>query len=57
MKDHAMFSEDTIEAPALKLPADLLAELGRRKKQQSDYRVDGWKPSLLERLARMLGLG
>ena len=38
-------------------PADLLAEVGRRKKQQSDYRVDGWKPSLLERLARMLGLG
>jgi hypothetical protein len=57
MKDHAMFSEDTIEAPALKLPAELLSEVGRRKKQQSDYRVDGWKPSLLERLARMLGLG
>jgi hypothetical protein len=52
-----MHSEDTIEAPQLKLPAELLAEMGRRKKQQTDYRVDGWKPSLLERLARMFGLG
>jgi hypothetical protein len=52
-----MLSEDaTIEAPQLKLPAELL-EVSRRKKQQPDFRVDGWKPSLLERLARMFGLG
>ena len=53
-----MFSEDaTIEAPQLKLPAELLAEMSRRKKTQTDYRVDGWKPGLLERLARLFGLG
>lgn len=53
-----MFPEDaTIEAPQLKLPADLLAEVGRRKKQHTDFGVDGWKPSLLERLARLFGLG
>jgi hypothetical protein len=48
--------EATIEAPQLKLPADLLAECSRRKKQ-TDYGVDGWKPGLLERLARLFGLG
>jgi len=53
-----MFSEDaTIEAPQLKLPADLLAEVSRRKKQHIDYSVEGWKPGLLERLARLFGLG
>jgi len=53
-----MLSEDaTLETPQLKLPADLLAEVSRRKRQQPDFGVDGWKPSLLERLARMLGLG
>jgi hypothetical protein len=53
-----MFTDEaTIESPQLKVPADLLAEVSRRKKQQSDFHVDGWKPSLLERLARMLGLG
>jgi hypothetical protein len=52
-----MFPEDTIEAPALKLPAELLAAVGTRKKQPSDFRVDAFKPSLLERLKRMFGLG
>ncbi len=53
-----MHLEDaTIDTPQLKLPADLLAEVARRKKPQTDYGVDGWKPTLLERLARMLGLG
>jgi hypothetical protein len=53
-----MRSEDaTIDTPQLKLPAELLAEVSRRKKQHTDYRVDGWKPSLLERLARLFGLG
>jgi hypothetical protein len=52
-----MFSEEaTIEAPQLKLPAELL-EVARRKKQSTDFRVDGWKPSFLERLARLFGLG
>ena len=52
-----MFSEDaTIEAPQLKLPAELLSEVSRRNKQQTDFRVDGWKPSLLERLVKLFGL-
>jgi len=51
--------EATIESPQLKLPADLLAEVSRRKnqKQPADFHVDGWKTSLLERLGRMFGLG
>ena len=56
----SMFTDEaTIESPQLKVPADLLAEVSRRKKQKqpSDFHVDGWKPSLLERLGRMLGLG
>jgi hypothetical protein len=53
-----MLSEDaTIESQQLKLPAELLVEMSRRKKQATDYGVDGWKPGLLERLARMFGLG
>jgi hypothetical protein len=51
--------EATVEVPKLNLPPDLLAEVARRNghTRQSDFRVDGWKPTLLERLARMLGLG
>ncbi len=54
-----MFSEDaTIEAPQLKLPADLVAEVKRRNpKRQPDFHVDHFKPTLFERLARVLGLG
>ncbi|HXI66604.1 MAG TPA: hypothetical protein VNH41_01585 [Steroidobacteraceae bacterium] len=55
-----MLSEEaTVEAPELNLPPDLLAEVARRNngKRQPDFRVEGLKPSLLERLARMLGLG
>jgi len=54
-----MLSEEaTAEVPKLNLPAELLAEVSRRtNKRQTDFRVDAWKPSLLERLARMLGLG
>ena len=53
-----MFHEDvTAEVPKLNLPADLVAEVSRRsKKTQKDFRVDGWKPSLLERLRRLFGL-
>jgi hypothetical protein len=50
--------EATAEVPKLNLPAELLAEVSRRgNTRQTDFRVDAWKPSLLERLARMLGLG
>ena len=51
-----MHAEPTVEVPKLKLPADLLAEVSRRGKIKPDFLVEGWKPSLLERLARMLGL-
>jgi hypothetical protein len=53
-----MYSEEaTAEVPQLKLPADLVAEVRRYGKSgPSDFRVDGWKPTLLERLAQMLGL-
>jgi hypothetical protein len=50
-----MYAEPTVEVPQLELPADLLAEVSRRG-ARTDFRVEGWKPSLLERLARMLGL-
>jgi hypothetical protein len=50
--------EVTAEKPQLDLPAELLAEIDRRPGgRPPDFRVDGWKPSLLERLARLLGLG
>ncbi len=55
-----MFSEDvTVDVPKLDLPADLLAEVARRnrKRQPTDFSVEGLRPSLLERLAQMLGLG
>ena len=54
-----MFSEDaTVDAPKLDLPADLLAEVSHRnrKRQPTDFSVEGMKPSLIERLAQMLGL-
>jgi hypothetical protein len=44
------------DTSTLKLPAELLAEIKRHTKQKSDFRVEGWKPSLLERLLGMLGL-
>jgi hypothetical protein len=59
-KEETMLSEEaTVEAPQLNLPPDLLAEVARRNngKRQPDFRVEGLKPSLIERLARMLGLG
>ncbi|MBV9696731.1 MAG: hypothetical protein JO005_07380 [Gammaproteobacteria bacterium] len=52
-----MYSEDaTMDVPQLKLPAELLSEVARHKKPPTDFSVDGWKPSLLERIARLLGL-
>ena len=55
-----MLSEEvTVEVQKLNLPPDLLAEVARRNNgnRQHDFRVEGLKPSLFERLARMLGLG
>lgn len=51
--------EATVEVPQLNLPPDLLAELARRNKhgRATDFRVDSLKPTLMERLARMFGLG
>jgi len=58
-KEEPMLSEEaTVEVPKLNLPPELLAEVARRHgKRQPDFRVEGLKPSLMERLARMLGLG
>jgi hypothetical protein len=48
--------EVTVEAPQLLLPPELLAEVSRnRKPQPVDFRVDAFKPSLIERLARVFG--
>lgn len=44
------------DTSTLKLPAELLADIKRHTKQKSDFHVEGWKPSLLERLLGMLGL-
>lgn len=53
-----MSEEITTEVPQLEVPADLRAEVSRRNAdQRTDFDVDGWKPSLLERFARMLGFG
>ena len=51
-----MHAEQTVEAPQLQLPPDLVAEVSRRKRVKHDFLVEGWKPTLLERLARLLGL-
>jgi hypothetical protein len=58
-RKNAMLSKDaTVDVPKLNLPADLVAEVSRRNKsRQMDYRIESLKPSLLERLARLLGLG
>jgi hypothetical protein len=45
------------DTASLKLPVELLADLKRHgKKPENDFRVEGWKPSLLERLLGMLGV-
>ena len=49
--------EATQEVPALNLPKELLAEATRfAKSHKNDFRVDGWKPSLLDRLAQLFGI-
>jgi hypothetical protein len=51
--------EATVEVPKLNLPADLVAEVARRHKNRrpTDFGVDALKPTLMERLRRLLGLG
>jgi hypothetical protein len=45
------------DTSTLKLPAELLAELKRHTKQhKTDFRVESFKPSLLERLLGLFGL-
>jgi hypothetical protein len=52
-----MYAGDpALEDPTLDLPADLVAERRRSGTARTDFRVEGWKPTLMERLARMLGL-
>jgi hypothetical protein len=51
-----MHAEQTVEAPKLQLPPDLVAEVSRRNRVKHDFLVEGWKPTLLDRLARLLGL-
>jgi hypothetical protein len=54
-----MYADDaTLEHPALNIPEELLGEATRRAKERAnDFGVDGWKPSLFERLTRLFGLG
>jgi hypothetical protein len=55
-----MLSEEvTVEVPKLNLPADLVAEVARRNKSKrtADFGVDALKPTLMERLRSLLGLG
>ena len=53
-----MYADDaTFEHPVLNIPEELLGEATRRARERAtDFGVDGWKPSLLERLRRLLGL-
>lgn len=52
-KEYVMPPESRIE-PELTLPKDLLSEVQRHMQgRRSDFHVEGWKPSLVQ---RMLGL-
>jgi len=44
------------DTATLKLPPELLAELKRQGTKKTDYQVEGWKPSLVERLLGVFGL-
>jgi hypothetical protein len=45
------------DTATLKLPPDLLAAAKRLGDHPPDFKVEGWKPTLLERLARLFGRG
>ncbi len=50
-----MHAEHTLESPQLDLPQDLLTEVKRKgATPKTDFRVEGWKPSLLGRLVEKL---
>jgi hypothetical protein len=45
----------TAESPKLDLPEDLVTEVNRRGgPRKTDFRVEGWKPSLFGRLVERL---
>jgi hypothetical protein len=44
----------TVELPKLELPPDLVTEISRRGSSKTDFRVEGWKPSLFARLVEKL---
>ena len=51
-------NEVTAEVPLLKLPPDLVAEVRRSHAGKTvDFRVAAFKPTLWERLTRLLGFG
>jgi len=52
--EHNMIS--LADTSTLKLPAELLAELKRHTKQKTDFRVESFKPSLIDRLLGLFGL-
>jgi hypothetical protein len=59
-KERQMLSNEaaTAEVPQLKLPPELVAEVSRTQAgRKMDFRVAAFKPTLWERLARLLGLG
>ncbi|MGB6602867.1 MAG: hypothetical protein WBE65_01035 [Steroidobacteraceae bacterium] len=46
------------DTATLRLPPDLLAAARRLDKDRTpDFKVEGWKPTLLERIARLFGRG
>jgi hypothetical protein len=55
----AMQAQPTLaDTATLKLPPELLAAAKRcGSDRPPDFRVEGWKPTLLERLARLFGRG
>jgi hypothetical protein len=58
-EDSTMHAEPaTVEVPVLKLPPDLVTEVGRHgasvAKRRNDFRVEGWKPSLFGRIVEKL---
>ena len=54
-KEHTMHAERAeAEAPKLELPQDLLAAISRGgAARKHDFRVEGWKPSLLGRVVEL----
>jgi hypothetical protein len=49
--------EITTEVAQLQLPPELLDAVRPDATEATDFKVDGWTPSLMQRLARLFGLG